>query len=33
MNHLINTIKKLEPLTDTELKELEAMQALAGSNF
>lgn len=33
MNHLINTIKKLEPLTDTELKELEAMQALARFKF
>ena len=29
MNHLINTIKKLEPLTEIELKELEAMTTLA----
>ena len=29
MNHLINTIKKLEPLTEIELKELEAMKTLA----
>lgn len=33
MNHLINTIKKLEPLTDTELKELESMQVLARFKF
>lgn len=33
MHHLINTIKKLEPLTDTELRELEAMQVLARFKF
>ena len=29
MNHLINTIKKLEPLTEIELKEMEAITTLA----